>query len=236
MARYRGAHNAGQSRSLREWWIEHSVVLEEILVSELLVRVVAAISNEILRMADPTDDKSVRSSHESLAAVTHGVFLSQTEASNRVAQLILEGHGARVQDTVRLNRLRYGVERWTDWLIGRISLDANRSFEYCIDLERAQSFHTEVRQRSADLEPDITTRLMRAAMRDMLTRRTSSESALPHANQQVASSALALFRPELFDDYGVPKSLWLRRLQDTPIQERSPSKVISREPKRSAPL
>ncbi|MDV6033317.1 MAG: hypothetical protein F9B45_25170 [Phycisphaera sp. RhM] len=209
MSRYRDAKNAGNYGRLADWWSEHRVVLEEILVSELLTRVVAAIGAETAA----TDGAENHESHESLAAVTHGIYLGQIEASNRVAQIILESCGARVEDTVRLNRLRYGVERWTDWLIGRVSVHRDRSFQYSIDAERSKTFYDEVREGASCTHRDTTTWLMNAAMREMLVRRTSEKSALAHANHEVASSALALFRPELFDDYGVPKSVWLHRLQ-----------------------
>lgn len=209
MARYRDAKNSGDFGRLHDWWATHAVVLEEIIVSELLARVVAAIGAETVFEAEQQSHES----HDSLAAVTHGVFLSQIEASSRVAQIILDSSGATVQDTVRLNRLRYGVERWTDWLIGRVSLNRDRSFDYCIDVERSKTFCEEVRENSTHTHRDTTTWLMNAAMREMLVRRTSEESALADANHQVASSALALFRPELFDDYGIPKSIWLTRLQ-----------------------
>ena len=209
MARYRDAKNEGSYGKMADWWQDHLVVLEEILVSELLSRVVAAIGAETVAKSpeDPSQDQ------ESLAAITHGVFLSQIEASNRVAQIILESSGARIEDTVRLNRLRYGVERWTDWLIGRVSVDLHRSYEYCIDLVRTQTFCEEIRESAASTHRDTTTWLMNAAMREMLVRRTSETSALGDANHRVATSALALFRPELFDDLGVPKSVWLHRLQ-----------------------
>lgn len=209
MGRYRDAKNRGSYSDLADWWTEHLVVLEEVLVSELLARVVAAIGSESVS----SSEARTHDSHDSLAAVTHGVYLSQIEATNRVAQIILESCGARVQDTVRLNRLRYGVERWADWLIGRVSVNHDRSFDYCIDEERAKTFCEEVRESASGSHRDTTTWLMNAAMREMLVRRTSETSALGHANHEVASAALALFRPELFDDHGVPKSLWMHRLQ-----------------------
>ena len=209
MGRYRDAKNSGSYAALADWWSQHLVVLEEVLVSELLARVVAAIGAETVS----SPGTILHDSHDSLAVVTHGVYLGQIEATNRVAQIILESAGARVQDTVRLNRLRYGVERWADWLIGRVSVNLDRSFDYCIDEERARTFCQEVRESVSSSHRDTTTWLMNAAMRDMLVRRTSESSALGHANHEVASAALSLFRPELFDDHGVPKSLWLHRLQ-----------------------
>ena len=206
MSRYRELKNHGDFAQLRSWWNEHNVVLEEILVSELLARVVAALGAQ----PDQGDDDR----NASFTAITHGVFLSQVEASNRVARIILETSGSKIENIVRLNRLRYGVERWTDWLIGRVSLLGGRTWKYCIDESRAKTFCSEVRESAGGTQRDTTTWLMNAAMRDMLIRRTSSRTALPVANRDVASAALALFRPQMFDDYGVPKSLWFHKLQE----------------------
>lgn len=223
MGRYRDAQSTGNYRLIRDWWGEHRLVLEEIIVSELLTRVVAAIGAEsVVPGETPSQDESpnhnhdhlASESHESLAAVTHGVYVAQLEASNRVGRIILDGKGAQVAELVRLNRLRYGVERWTDWLIGRVSVNLTRGYDYCIDAERAKTFCDEIRETNEGTHDDTTTWLMNAAMRDMLVRRTSAHAALPQANHHVASSVLALFRPELFDSDGFPKSMWLQRLQD----------------------
>ncbi len=119
--------------------------------------------------------------------------------------MLLESCGAGTQHVVRLNRLRYGVERWTDWLIGRVNLSTDRTFEYCIDQSRARTFCEEVRETTSTALGDTTTWLMNAAMREMLVRRTSEAAGLPDANHQVGTAALALFRPELFDSHGVPR-------------------------------
>lgn len=207
MGRYRDAKNNGNYSVLANWWHEHRVVLEEILVSEMLARVVASIGAA-------TADLDDHESHQSLAAVTHGVYLTQIEASNRVAQIILESAGAKTQDLATLNRLRYGVERWTDLLLGRLNLSPSRSFEYCIDQDRAREFCEEARENSVPSQREMMTRLMNAAMHDMLIRRTSHAPALGNANREVGSAALSLFQPQLFDSHGVPKSLWLSRIEN----------------------
>lgn len=208
MGQFRDAKNAGDFPKLHQWWTDQLPLLEEVFVSELLARVVAAIGSEASTACVDSE-----SGYENLAAVTHGIFLNQLDASNRVSKIILDGTGARTHDTVRLNRLRYGVDRWSDWLVARISLRADRSYSYAIDVARTQTFCEEVRESSTGELRDMTTWLMNAAMREMLVRRTSERAALAKANHDVATAVLGLFRPELFDDFGVPKSLWLHRLQ-----------------------
>ncbi len=208
MGRFREAKNRGDFMTLHHWWTEHAPVLEDVFVSELLSRVVAAIATEAVRRTESPGECD-----ENLSAIAHGVFVAQLEASNRVSEILLDGGGARTRDIVSLNRLRYGVDRWSDWLVARISLHPSRCFDYAIDVERCKTFNEEVRETATGEHRDMTTWLMNAAMRDMLVRRTSDAAGLPNANYEVASAALGLFRPELFDDYGVPKSLWLHRLQ-----------------------
>lgn len=208
MGRFREAKNQCDYSTLHRWWTEHTAVMEDIFVSELLARVVAAIASEAARQHDPVSE-----SDESLSAIAHSAYIAQLEAGNRVSEIVLDGAGARTRDIVGLNRLRYGVDRWSDWLVARISLHSSRCFDYAIDVQRCKTFNEEVRETAAGEHRDMTTWLMNAAMRDMLVRRTGDAAGLPNANYEVASAVLGLFRPELFDDYGVPKSLWLHRLQ-----------------------
>lgn len=217
MGVYRDASQASDFQTLRTWWSESGVILEEILVGELLARVVAAIGAASIDSKPPPGAEI----DNNFYAVGRGVFQAQLEASNRAIKIILESTGSTPADRVRLNRLRHGTERWTDWLVGRVGGDTTALSEYCIDLNRATQFRNEVREGIFDRDQDITTWLMNASMREMLMRRTSPQTALPDENRRVAESAIGLFRPELFDDYGVPKSLWLQRLQTDSVNQQA---------------
>lgn len=213
LRRFKDAKNMGDYSSLHRWWQEHLPVMEEVFVSELLSRVVAAIASETAAHIGPDLGCEDLGDGDNLAAVAHNVFVAQLEVSNRVSQTVLDAAGSRTHDIVQLNRLRYGVDRWSDWLVALTSLNPSRCFKYAIDVERSKTFSEEIRETATGNHREMTTWLMNAAMRDMLVRRTSDSPGLPNANYEVASAVLGLFRPELFDDYGVPKSLWLNRLQ-----------------------
>ncbi|MCC9603106.1 hypothetical protein LOC67_21360 [Stieleria sp. JC731] len=205
MAGYRTAKNSGEFPQLHRWWEENEGVLDDILVSELLTRVIATLGSV-------TEATHVGECNDRLAAVTHGVFHSQLEASYRVGQILLEATGAPLAMTVRLNRLRLGVERWSDWLVARVSIDPQLHIDYCVDRQRAHTFRMELRECANDRDRSMTGWLMIASMRDMIHRRTSAVEGLEDANAQLLSASLALFRPDLFDDYGIPKSNWLMGL------------------------
>ncbi len=203
MARYRGAEQSGDYLALRRWWRDHVVVLEEVLVTEMLTRVVAALAAGM----------EAESEADEISPITHAVHLTHLEARNRVQQIMLFGRGNSVQDAVRLNRLRKGVERWTDAMIGRMSVRSTRTIQYANDRSRAAEYAKETRLFGAGPARNTATLLMNAAMHDTLRRRTTKAAALPEANRAVAKSVMLMLRPDLFDSVGILKSLWVHRLQ-----------------------
>ena len=203
LARYREAEEAGSSIGLRTWWCDHVAVLEDVLVTDLLTRVIAAMAAGLDEAAG-TDE---------ISPVTHAVHLTHLEARNRVQQMMLFGRGNSVQDAVRLNRLRQGVERWIDALIGRMSARTPGTLRYAINIGRATTHAEETRDLGHGAARQTACWVMNAAMHDMLRTRTSETAALPDANKKVAQSVMLMLRPDLFDSVGVLKSLWLHRLE-----------------------
>lgn len=218
MARYRRAEESGQSDQVRHWWSEHLVMMEEILVSQMLTRVVATLGDHL----------DAAHANDELSPITHTVHLSHMDASNRVHRLMLQGRGASVPEVVKLNRLRTGVERWTDSLLGQMSRLTPEKIIYAIDFERAKTYAEESRDCGNGESRRTVSWLMNASMRDMLTRRASDRSALPEANRAIASSVASMLRPDLFDSVGVLRSLWLNRLQiDHEITDRSEEEFLT---------
>ncbi|TWU60261.1 hypothetical protein Poly51_05360 [Rubripirellula tenax] len=203
VARYRKVEVTGDFAALRRWWRDHIVVVEEVLVTEMLTRVIAALAAGLDREHD-TDE---------ISPITHAVFLTHLEARNRIQQLMLYGRGSSVHDTVRLNRLRQGVERWTDAMIGRLSSESPKTVRYAFDPKRAREYAEEARSCGNRSIRNTSSWLMNAAMHDTLRRRTSPSAALPEANQAVVRSVMLMLRPDRFDSIGTLKSLWLHRLQ-----------------------
>jgi hypothetical protein len=205
MARYRAAEDSGNVMQLKFWWQQHAGIMEEVLVTEMLTRVVAAIAAGLDAMQRVDE----------ISPVTHAVYLSHLEARNRVQQIMLFGRGNSVSDAVRLNRLRRVVERWTDTIIGRVSIEMPDLTRYAINVDRARQHASEARDFSVGVAGRTATWLMNAAMHDTLRRRTSKHTSLPGANQAVANSVALMLRPDLFDSVGTLKSLWLHRLSST---------------------
>lgn len=203
IGRYRDLEQLGTPSELRSWWAEQRVLLEEILVSEMLTRVYAALGAGL----DGGSEKS------EIAPVVHSVYLSQIEVRNRVLHLMLYGRGNSINDAVQLNRLRGEVERWTDALIGRMAIEQTTPLEYSVSPSRATAHAEDARENPPGAFRDTTSWLVSAAMRDALSRCLSKETSLPQANRQVAEAVMLCLRPDLFDSVGLLKSLWLHRLE-----------------------
>ncbi|MEM9589264.1 MAG: hypothetical protein AAGA03_18425, partial [Planctomycetota bacterium] len=131
MSRFSQAQASGDWITIRGWWLRHITMLEEVLVTEMLTRVVATLATEIDRGND----------HDELSPVTHAVHVTHLEARNRVLRLMIDGRGCSVPDAVRLNRLRKGVERWTDALLGQIAVEDPSHVPYAIESALASRSH-----------------------------------------------------------------------------------------------
>lgn len=207
LARYRRAEESGDYQTLRDWWREHVMVMEEVLVTEILTRVVAAIA------AAAEAEREV----EEISPVTHAVQVSHVEARNRVQRIMLFGRGNSIEDAVRLNRLRQTVERWTDAMIGRMVDRSGRCLQYAFEPSRAAIHYEDLLPLGQGATRRTAMWLMNASMHDALRRRTCTRTALPEANRRVAQSVMRMLPSGLFDGLGTLKSIWLHQLESTPL-------------------
>ncbi len=203
LARYKRAETSGDFHQLRNWWREHVILMEEVLVTEILTRVVAALCSAA----------EARSGTEEITPVTHAVHVSHLDARNRVLKIMLYGRGNSIEDAVRLNRLRQAVERWTDAMIGRMDIPASSNIPYAYSSTRASQYSDELRALGYGVQRDTAMWLMNASMHDTLSRRATNRSALPEANRAIAQSVLKMLRANLFDGIGSLKSIWLQRIE-----------------------
>lgn len=129
--------NAGTSfRSQR--WDEIVPVIQEVLLSETLSRIVAyhaACLEElyILRQEQwPHNLRELLEQSREFASLTHSSLASHAEARNRCLHLMVFGPGLLVSDAVQLNRLRRIVEKYTDQLLSSMP-PVRRPQDFCFD-------------------------------------------------------------------------------------------------------
>ncbi len=194
---------AGRSVAARDWWQEHLAMLEEILVSETLTRVMAAVGAAL----DGNDGQG------DVEPLTQSVFLTHLEARNRVLRLLLFGRGGSVDQSLRLNRLRRGVERWTDHLLSPLVKQHGEVLRFAHDRGRARAFGEEAAEALGACEVAIANHLTLAALQASLAQLCGPRAALPQANHQLAQAVLVCLPPELFDSHGLLCSSAARRLR-----------------------
>jgi len=204
LARFNRAKNSGNHYRMRCWWQDHMGVLEEILASEILTRVVAAI-------ADGTDRAGQR---DEFSPIAQAIYLSHLEARNRVQAAILDRRGCTVSDAVRLNRLRCMIERWIDVLIGQLAGHDPELVRYGIDIDRTTAHARDCGLGITSPARETVAWLTRTTMTDTLRQKVAKNPALPQANRDVADSTLLILRPDMFDSVGTLKSLWMHRIEN----------------------
>lgn len=233
----------GRSPAVEAWWDEHTPMVEEILVSETLTRVMAATG---AAMDDGLEDWEVE-------PVTQSIYATHLECRNRVLRLLLTGHGYWGDQAMTLNRLRRGSERWTDFLLAPLVSVCPRAIDFAFDPLRVTAFaaagslgpiapfgplsscgsdHSVISGDSVDSAdsvapwgsaPTTCSPLVATALQLTLGSLCQPRAALPQANWQLVQAVLACWPAELFDSLGVPLSLTAQRIRWSASLEQKPA-------------
>jgi hypothetical protein len=217
LTEYGALESAGRPVAMQGWWMDHESMLEEIIVTDMLTRVFAALGMALDHVLDQRE----------IEPVTHSVYLSHLEARNRVLQLLLFGRGGTVDQSMRLNRLRRAVERWIDRLLAPLVVHDVKVNAYAIDTHRAMAYAKEWQEDADASTRDAAASLGQSAMRATLAERTSSHVSMPESNREVASAVIASLPRDCFDSLGLFKSLLAVRLMGVNPTDRKPN---SRQP------
>lgn len=181
-------------------------VVEEILTSEVLTRVWTALLAGHDRLHGTQDAELIGRS------IYHG----QLEARQRVLQLLVTGTCLDAAEAVALNRLRRRAEGWTDLLVGHLGAVVDVC-EFALCPERAREFAYDLRGQHGWLGNTQTWTLTLASLRAAFRGGLSEESPNHDSNAKIATSILACFEPDMFDDTGMFPSLWMTRLANTAL-------------------
>jgi hypothetical protein len=192
----------GKPPSTPARWQAVRPIVEEILLSEVLVRIWTAVLASYDRYQGASEAEPIARS----------VLIGQMEARHRAMKLLVYAPGVRIADAIDLNRLRRKAERWTDLLLANLSRSCHID-ELASDPARAREF-------AADLEHDaaaghsqqswsILLASLRASVADLTVRHTPNAD----LNERIAASILACFPGELFDSTCQFHSLWMARLR-----------------------
>jgi hypothetical protein len=214
-----------------EAWRPLRPVVDEILLSEPLTRVVSALLAQwdlesARRTAGPaTDARPTR-----CQPFVHTVFLGHLEARHRALNLMVFGQGFSRAEGVMMNRLRRRCEHWSDLLLAALLWRCDIS-QYAVDPRRAERMAHDLGFLRADVTHSPTWPWIRASLRSSFpgssaASPSSSPSSSPSAasaaspnvgrgaawNRQIGASVLAWLQATSFDSWGIPQSSWITRL------------------------
>jgi len=200
---------ASELPSAPDWWRQAQWpavrgVIEEILTGEALARVWAAVLCAYDRQHGTAEAEPIARS----------VLIGHLEARHRVLTLLVRGPGINSEAAVKLNVLRRRTERWTDLLVGYLLGTADVS-EMAINPERARDFAEDLRYQSDLPGGRHAWPLVLASLRAAFKQGLAPVSPNADLNNRIATSILACFQAELFDSFGLFRSLWLDRLMHT---------------------
>ena len=176
-------------------------VLEEILLSEVLSRVWAAL----LFAFDERHGKTEN------APVAESVLAGHAEARNGALTRLVQGPGVSSREALALNQLRRRAERWTDLLVGHICLEHDAS-RFAANPETALEFASDLRHQRAWSADSQAWPLVLASLRAAFRQGLSAPSPNGDLNRRIAAGVLACLPPELFDATGLVQSLWMTRI------------------------
>ena len=188
-----------------EWTPNERQTVEEILVSEILSRVVAAIAvaHDVHHMANES------------APVARNIFTAHVDVKRRAIALAIAPHrNADLADD--LLSLRRQCERWTDLLLAYLTPHVVVD-EFAASAARVGDFAYDVRDHlRSGTSSDMAVTMVVAGMRSTLTPLAGDRSPNADLNREIAAAVLAGFAPDFFDSHGHLRSTWLERIQNVP--------------------
>lgn len=152
------------------------------------------------------------------ASVARNILAGHEEAVRRIKPLLKTDRIAiNSQEHCRTINL---AQRWTDLLLGYLlphcaapggASPQGHVIEFAFDTQRVLDFAFDAGTHSGSSAAEAQ-RLLSASLRMSLAG-GYAPPANPEANQRIAGATLGLFGPEAFDDFGLLRTTWRRRLE-----------------------
>lgn len=182
-------------------WSSIRPTLEEILASEVLCRVFAAVCCGHEKQYGGNE----------LTPIVRVVLSGQLETRLRALNLLVYGHGLRIEDSVGLNRLRKQTERWVDLLLS-LQDEPRDVAEFAFRPARLHEFSVQWRRGpTGQAQRSLTLASLRLAYQSGLSTVTPNAD----LNRKIAAGVMGCLGPDAFDSTGLMKSMWLETMGRT---------------------
>jgi hypothetical protein len=185
------------------WTAAEVGVVEEILVSEILSRVVAAVA-----VAHDASHAVTES-----APIGRNIFDGHLDARRRALSLVTAPQVHPPTNVDAILALHRQCDRWNDLLLAYL-LPYAVVDEFAASPARVRDFAYDVREHlRSGTSSDATVTMIVAGLRSSLSRVSESNSTNADLNLEIAAAVVGGFSPGFFDSHGHLRSAWLERIR-----------------------
>ena len=180
-------------------WETLQPLAEEILSSEVLTRIWAAIGCESDRR------------HESgtIEPFVRSILVNHLDLRQRLLRLVFNKMILRSGSLRTIDRMRRSSERWTDVLLGYVARCCQVN-EFAFDAARVHDFSSSLKSRETSQEAvkSLLMSSLRSTFKSSFTTKCPNEI----LNSQICEAVLSSYGNDLFDSTGQFQSLWQVRM------------------------
>ncbi|MBX3417646.1 MAG: hypothetical protein KF851_08595 [Pirellulaceae bacterium] len=173
-------------------WPALEIILEEIIVSESLTRIWAAMAVAL--------DERFHTDH--FSPLGRSIFIGHMETRNRVMRMLLRFRSLNEVAFDRFNQIRRSVEKWTDLFLGLFPWPEIAT-QFAFDPKRLEEHHRENQNSEPALMADRI-RLWLASAEKAFSICCGKWSANPELNRRIVEGIFASIDLESFDDEPLP--------------------------------
>ncbi len=178
---------------------------EEIVVSEILTRVVATIAVAYDERHHAND----------AGPIGQNIFTAHLDAKRRAIALVIAPHRNQKQ-TDEFLALRRQCDRWTDLLLAYLLPHAAVD-EFAANPARVGDFAYDAREHlRSGASSDMAVTMIVAGIRSSLGSLGGQFAPNTDLNLEIATALVGGFAPDFFDSHGHLRSMWLERLRTVP--------------------
>ena len=192
-------------RERPRWTPREIGTVEEILVSEILIRIVTAIA--------VAHDKQYNINES--APIARNILAAHVDVKRRAMALVVAPHRNSEQAEEFL-AVRRQVERWSDLLLAYLTPYVAVD-EFAADPARVGDFAYDAREHlRSGTSSDMAVTMITAGLRSSFAPLSDSETPNADLNHEIATALVSTFAPDFFDSHGHLRSAWLERIQNVP--------------------
>jgi hypothetical protein len=200
--------NKGREARSREWSIGADAVVEEILVSEILTRTIAAL----------TVAHDERHAQSESAPIGRNIFDGHLDARRRALSLVASTAHRGTSYAKAIVALHRQCDRWSDLLLAYLATHTNVE-PFAASAARVVDFSYDARQHlNSTASSDMAVTMILAGMNSSLARLSPDRSPNTDLNAELATAVLGCFSPVDFDSLGLLQSPWFERLRNSPVE------------------